>query len=216
VSPANLRRVIGVVGEVHLPTLDRALDLPEIYVPLGRESRTLYVSLRCEVSCPSPQAIQDAVRRIHPAIRARHYVAADDVFTAHLPLPRATAAIGGIFAIVAVLTAAGGLFAVLSYAVGRRRRELGIRAALGASPGQMRQFVVREGLSIVSAGIVAGIGGGLLVATSLRAFLYDVGAADPLTWLPVIGTIALTTGAAAWRPARQAARVDPVTLLREE
>jgi putative ABC transport system permease protein len=216
VSARNLRRIIGVAGEVHLPTLERVMDRPEFYVPLGNESRTLYLSFRCAASCPSTQAIQAGVRRIHPAIGARMTQSADDVFAEHLTLPRAVADVGGVFAIVAVVTAAGGLFSVLTYAVGRRRREFGIRAALGASPGQVRRLVVRECVSIVAIGIAIGAVGGLLVAKTLTALLYGVSAVDPVTWLAVIATIALTTLAAAWRPSLQAMRVDPVKLLREE
>jgi ABC-type antimicrobial peptide transport system permease subunit len=117
---------------------------------------------------------------------------------------------------VAVVTAAGGLFSVLTYAVGRRRREFGIRAALGASPGQVQRLVIRECVSIVAIGIAVGTVGGLLVAKSLGALLYGVTGADPTTWVGVVGTIGVTTIAAAWRPALQAMRVDPVKLLREE
>jgi predicted lysophospholipase L1 biosynthesis ABC-type transport system permease subunit len=216
VSPTNLRRVIGVTGEVHLPTLERVMDRPEIYVPLGNESRTLYLSFRCDASCPNEQAIQAGVRRVHPAIRARITSSAQDVFTSHLTLPRAAADVGAVFAIVAVVTAAGGLFSMLTYAVGRRRREFGIRAALGASPGQMRRLVVHECLSVVAIGVAIGTVGGLLVAKSLGALLYGVTGADPTTWVAVIGTIFVTTLAAAWRPALQAMRVDPLNLLREE
>jgi putative ABC transport system permease protein len=216
VSPRNLGRVIGVAGEVHLPTLERVMDRPEIYVPLGNESRTLYLSFRCAASCPSEHAIQAGVRRVHPVIGARMTSSAEDVFTAQLTLPRAVANVGGVFAIVAVLTAAGGLFSVLSYAVGRRLREFGIRAALGASPIQVQRLVVRECVSIVAIGIAVGAVGGLAVAKSLGALLYGVTAADPTTWVAVIGTIGITTLSAAWRPAVQAMRVDPVKLLREE
>jgi putative ABC transport system permease protein len=216
VNAANLRRVIGVTGEVHLPTLERVMDRPEIYVPLGKESRTLYLSFRCVAPCPNEQAIQAGVRRVHPAIRTRITSSAEDVFAAQLTLPRAVADVGGVFAIVAVVTAAGGLFSVLTYAVGRRRREFGIRAALGASPGQVRRLVVRECVSIVVIGIAAGTVGGMLVAKSLGALLYGVTGADPTTWVAVVGTIAVATFAAAWRPALQAMRVNPVKLLREE
>jgi hypothetical protein len=216
VSSAQLRRVIGVAGEVHLPTLEGAKDRPEIYVPMGNESRTLYLSFRCAASCPDEQAIQAGVRRIHPAIGARITSNAEDVFAEQLTLPRAVADVGGVFAIVAVITAAGGLFSVLTYAVGRRRREFGIRAALGASAGQMQRLVLRECVFIVAAGIFVGTVGGFLVAKSLGTVLYGVTISDPTTWVAVIGTIAITALVAAWRPALQAMRVDPLRLLREE
>jgi ABC-type antimicrobial peptide transport system permease subunit len=117
---------------------------------------------------------------------------------------------------VAVLTAAGGLFSVLTCAVGRRRREFGIRTALGASPKQLQRLVFRDGISVMAIGVVAGVVAGWMVARSLAAFHYGVTAADPVTWAGVLGTVALTSLAAAWRPARQAMRIDPVRLLRDE
>ena len=142
--------------------------------------------------------------------------ASEDEYRSHLLLPRATAQVAGVFAVVAVLTAAAGLFSVLTYAVGRRHRELGIRAAVGASPVQLRRAIVRDGMAVVAVGLAAGLTGGWFVARSLAAFHYGVAAADPVTWAGVIGVIAVTSLAAAWRPARLAMRVDPVILLREE
>ena len=153
---------------------------------------------------------------IHPVISTRSVTPAEAEYQRHLHLPRATAKVGGLFAIVAVLAAAAGLFGTLTQAVGRRRREFGIRVALGASPRHMRRLVFRDGLSMVAVGVGAGILGGWLVARSLSAFHYGVTAADPAAWAGVIGTIAVASLAAAWRPARQAMRVDPVKLLREE
>ena len=135
---------------------------------------------------------------------------------AHLRLPKATAQIGGLFAVVSVLTAAGGLFSLLTCAIGRRRREFGIRTALGASPRQMARLVFRHGLTVVGVGVFAGALGGWFVARSLASLHYGVSLDDPLIWSGVLGTIALVSIAASWRPALEAMRVDPVRLLREE
>jgi len=209
-------RVVGVAGEIGLPTLDPSLDRPEFYTPMGSLSRTLFVNVRCRAACPSDAAIQAQIHAVHPGLRVRVVSPADDVYQTHLRLPRATAEVGGLFTVVALLTAAGGLFSILSYAVGRRRREFGIRTALGASPTQLRRLVFRDGASIVAIGVAIGMLGAWMVARSLSAFHYGVTAADPITWAGVVGVIALTSIAAAWRPARQAMRVDPVKLLREE
>jgi ABC-type antimicrobial peptide transport system permease subunit len=97
-----------------------------------------------------------------------------------------------------------------------RRREFGIRVALGASPGALRRLVVGDGFRLVGLGVVAGIAGGWLVARALATFQYGVSVADPLSWAAVVTTIGLTSLAASWRPARRAMRANPVTLLREE
>ena len=153
---------------------------------------------------------------LHPAIVARPEGPSENEYQKQLRLPRAIAEVGGVFAIVSMLTAAGGLFSVMTYAVGRRRLEFGIRAALGASPGQIRRLVLRDGLGVAGAGVAAGLLGGWLVGRSLTAFHYGITAADPVTWVVVLGLMSLTSLLAAWRPARQAMRVDPVRLLREE
>jgi putative ABC transport system permease protein len=209
-------RVIGVAGEIRLPTLDRELDRPEYYTPLGNASRTLYLNLRCRTACPDEGIIQARLAELHPAIVARPERASENAYLNQLRLPRAIAEVGGVFAVVSVLTAAGGLFSLLTYAVNRRRREFGIRAALGASPRQIGHAVVRDGLTVAGAGAAAGLLGGWFVARSLAAFHYGVTAADPVTWIAALGVIALTSLGASWRPARQAMRVDPVKLLREE
>jgi ABC-type antimicrobial peptide transport system permease subunit len=141
---------------------------------------------------------------------------AENAYLSHLRLPRALAQVGGLFAVVAVVTAAGGLFGVLKHAVGRQRREFGIRTALGASPGQMGRLVFQDGLALVGVGVAGGAAGGWLIAQSLAAFRYGVTAGDPIAWTAVLTTIGLTSLLASWHPARQAMRVDPVTLLREE
>jgi putative ABC transport system permease protein len=209
-------RVIGVAGEIRLPTLDHGRDRPEYYVPLGNASRTLYLNYRCRAACPDEGTIRDRLAEIHPAIVARLERPSENEYLNQLRLPRAIAEVGGVFAVVSVLTAAGGLFSLMTYAVARRRHEFGIRTALGASPRQIRRLVLRDGTAVVAIGIAAGLLGGWLVARSLAAFHDGITSADPVTWTAVIGLIALTSLAAAWRPARQAMRVDPVKLLREE
>jgi putative ABC transport system permease protein len=209
-------RVIGVAREIRLPTLEVELDRPEFYVALGSESRTLSASLRCRGSCPAEHVMRERLAAVHPAIVPRERPPIDAAFLAHLELPRAVAHIAGVFAMIAVLTAAGGLFSVMTAAVARRRREFGIRAALGASPAQTRWTVLAGALRLTAVGITGGAAGGWIVAESLSSFHYGVTATDPLSWSVVLAALALASVAAAWRPALEAARVDPVTLLKEE
>jgi ABC-type antimicrobial peptide transport system permease subunit len=123
--------------------------------------------------------------------------------------------VASVFSGVSLVTAAAGLVSVLAYTVSRRRREFGIRTALGASAGQLQWLVIRDGCVVVGAGTVLGGVGGLVVARALAAFQYGVSAADPMTWGTVIAVLAATSLAAAWYPARLALRSNPSTLLRE-
>ncbi len=133
-----------------------------------------------------------------------------------LAQPRAVAALGFTFAAIAVLAAAAGLFSVLTYAVGRRKREFGIRSALGASPAQIQTLVMRDGLLVALTGVAIGSVAAWSLARAIASFQYGVSLSDPSTWLVVLAVIAVTTIAASWRPARSATRVSPVLLLKDE
>jgi ABC-type antimicrobial peptide transport system permease subunit len=121
-----------------------------------------------------------------------------------------------VFAFVAVLAGAGGLFSVLSYAVGRRRREFGIRAAMGAPPAQLRRLVFRDGLRIAAVGLALGVITAWALSRSLAALVFGVTPFDPLVWSSVVAVIGSATILAAWRPALAAMRSDPLSLLRED
>jgi ABC-type antimicrobial peptide transport system permease subunit len=205
-----------VAREIILPTLETT-DSAEFYQLLRKgEPYVVYLSMRCRGNCPDEAAIRARIQSAHRGIRVRAASPAEDQYLVHQRLPKAIAGIGGLFALVGMLTAAAGLFAVLVHAVARRRRELGIRIALGASPQQLRRLVLGDGMRVTFVGAGIGALGGWVISRSLAAFHYGVTAADPLAWIGVLGAIGLASLAAAWHPARQAMRVDPARLLREE
>jgi ABC-type antimicrobial peptide transport system permease subunit len=120
------------------------------------------------------------------------------------------------FGLVALLLAATGLYGVLSYVVNQRRREVGIRIALGAQPRQVIELVAKQGLLPVAIGIAAGLGVSMAAARLLTAALYELSPNDPVVYASVTGLLVLTTITAIAVPARRAAIVDPVIALREE
>jgi putative ABC transport system permease protein len=122
----------------------------------------------------------------------------------------------GIFAGVALLLAAIGIYGVIAYAVTQRTHELGIRAALGASGVQLRGLVFRAGMRLALIGLVLGLAGALALGQLLSSLLYGVGARDPLTLAVVTGTLAAIAAAACFLPARRATRVNPIVALRYE
>jgi hypothetical protein len=209
-------QVIGLVGEIHHPSLEARLDRPEFYQPFQGVGSYAALTIRCGSACPSAAVVRQRILRTHSAANVVEVRALDDVYFEQLARPRASAALGFVFASVAVLAAAGGLFSVLSYAVGRRKREFGIRSAMGASPAQIRRTVLRDGLVVAVTGIALGTVTAWALGRALASLQYGVTMADPVTWLLVLGVLALTTVAASWHPARQAMRVDPVRLLRDE
>jgi len=208
--------VIGLAREIHHPSLDATLDRPEFYHRFAGVGSYAMLSIRCDRACPDPALVRQRLTATHPAVHVVEVRALDDAYFEQLARPRAAAALAFAFAAIAVLAAAGGLFSVLSYAVGRRRREFGIRSALGASPVQIRRVVLRDGLGVALIGATLGSFAALILARSLASLQYGVTVSDPLSWAVVVGVLALTTIAASWRPARQAMRLDPVLLLREE
>jgi predicted permease len=209
-------RVVGLVREINHPSLDSQVDRPEFYHPLDGVRDYAMLSIRCGAVCPNDAVIRQRLVATLPTVRVNEVRVLDEVYFEELARPRASAALGSTFAAIAVLAAAGGLFSVLSYAVGRRRREFGIRTALGASRAQIGRLVMRDGMTVALAGIALGAGAAWLLGRTLVSLQYGVSMADPASWAVVFTVLLATALAAAWRPARAAAGANPVTLLREE
>jgi predicted permease len=208
-------QVVGVARETNLPTLEASLDRPEFYTPLRPDQSQTMASIRCDV-CPTIPAVRRHIERLHAGLRVHNVGRLEDKYSEQLERPRATALLGSVFAAIAVAAAAGGLLSVLSYSVNRRRREFGIRAALGASATQIRGLVLRDGLVVATIGLAAGTVGAWFLSQALSSMQYGITVADPVSWLIVVAALAATMLAATWRPARQAMRTDPARLLHED
>lgn len=122
----------------------------------------------------------------------------------------------GAFAAMAVLLAAIGIYGVMSYSVMQRAREFGIRLALGAARRDVVTLVLRQGLAMVSFGVVLGLGGALLTTRVIETLLFGVSATDPSVFAAIVALLSATAWVAAYLPARRAARLDPLSTLRSE
>ena len=209
-------RVIGLARETRLPAIDPLRDRPEFYQPLAAGGSRLTMSLRCDEACPDAAVIRRRINDASPGSTVWRVDVLDDAYLEQSARPRAAAALAFVFAVIAVLAAAGGLFAVLSYAVGRRRREFGIRLALGAKPAAVRHLVIRDGLRIAIAGLAIGGAASWWLARAIASMTYGVSRGDVWVWTTVASVVTATTLLASWRPAARAGRVNPVTLLRED
>ncbi|HLB36713.1 MAG TPA: FtsX-like permease family protein, partial [Gemmatimonadales bacterium] len=144
-------------------------------------------------------------------VRTLEQLAADAVAQ-----PRLYAGLLGLFAIVATLLAALGVYGVVARAVQQRLREVGIRIALGARPVEVRRLLVRQGLAPVLVGVGLGLAGGLLLARVLRSLLFQVTAWDPVAFAAAVLLLVGVAALATYLPARRATRVDPMVVLRYE
>ncbi|PYO69245.1 MAG: ABC transporter permease [Gemmatimonadetes bacterium] len=213
--------VVGVVGDVHHFGLDRPAEA-QVYVPF---TRTVWGHMTLVVRTAVAPAgflatLSRAVRQVDPDIPmtlSDGRSAADTIdITADLESRQLDTWVLGSFAAAALLLAAIGIYGLLAYAVGQRRRELGIRLALGASRGDVVSQVVGDGIRLAAAGIGLGVVVALAVTRLLTALLYGVGATDPATFVGVVALLAVVSLVASYLPARRAAQVDPMVALRYE
>ncbi len=121
-----------------------------------------------------------------------------------------------VFGILALALAAVGLYGVKAYQVSRRTREIGIRMALGAAPGEVQRLILREGLTMTLTGVVLGLALGLGLGQVLRSLLYGVSPFDPLAYSVAPVVLAIAAVVACWLPARRATRVNPLHALRAD
>ena len=129
---------------------------------------------------------------------------------------RLNTALLGTFAAVALLLAVVGIYGVMSYAVTQRTREIGMRMALGAQPGNVMRFVMGQGMRVVLLGVAIGLIGALALARVLRNLLFQVAPTDPATFVSVALILSAVALLACYLPARRAARIDPMVALRQQ
>jgi ABC-type antimicrobial peptide transport system permease subunit len=140
----------------------------------------------------------------------------DEVFAGTVATQSVVLLLLGVFAALGLLLAGVGLYGVLSYSVGQRTREFGVRLAIGATPRSLLVHVLGGGFRLATVGLAVGMAGAFLLARLMTTLLYEVSPYDPLT-LGAVATLLLAVGLlACWLPARRATRVDPVIALRAE
>jgi len=216
--------VVGIAKDVRHSSL-RADPEAEMYLAHtqfrfwggGGPLRSLTVVARGS-SDPSPLAavIRREVAALDPALPVGAVRTMDEVRGESVAAPRFILLLISAFSGVALLVALIGVYGVMAYSVAQRRREIGLRVALGADPRGVVALVLRQGMTPAVAGIAVGVAAGLALTRVLRTLLFQVGPHDPGTVLAVSATVGIVALVACYLPARRAARVDPVVALRAE
>ena len=207
--------VIGVVGDVRENTL--RLESPAVYYPQFNLASRMDVVVRTEGAPASIlPVVRQKVREIDAALPVSTVRTMEEWLASSAAQPRLNALLLGIFAAVALLIAAIGIYAVLAYSVDQRTREIGVRMALGAPRRQVLRLVAREGMVVGAIGIAAGVGAALALSRVLASLVFEVPVRDPLTFVVVAAALTLVALAACVIPARKASRVDPIVALRYE
>jgi putative ABC transport system permease protein len=217
--------IVGVVGDVK-SYLDQPPP-PTTFIPSAQASygtSALFegwfprsVILRTNVDPASlNRAVRDAVAGVDPIVPTGSIRSMDQVLSHSLALRNFMMFLLSLFAALALTLATVGIYGVISYAVSQRTREIGVRMALGANPGDVLRLILGEGLKLVLAGAALGIVVAMLATRFIAKMIYGVSATDPLIFLSVITLLVVVSLAACYIPARRAMRVDPMVALRYE
>jgi putative ABC transport system permease protein len=208
--------VVGVVGDVRSTTLNQ--ESPALYFPAPYRSAALMdVAVRVT---GSPEAlmpvIRQKVRELDADLAIANVRTMDQWLSNSAAQPRLSSLLLTLFAAIAVVIAAVGVYGVLAYSVGQRTREIGLRMAIGATPRGVFSLIVIEGMIIALIGVGIGAAAGLALGRAFSSLVYGITVDDPATFITVITMLLLVALAACAIPALRAARVDPMVALRNE
>jgi predicted permease len=212
------REIVGVAGDERDDGLTQP-PTPIVYWPMLNESyrwRTMaYVVRSARVGTPGfLRELEQAVWSVNPNLPLAAVQTVEEIQAQSMAQTSFALVMLGIAASVALLIGVVGIYGVIAYAATQRTREIGIRMALGAQLGDVRNLFLRHGLVLTAIGIALGIGLSLVVTRVMSAFLFGVGPTDPMTYAAVSVALSLAALLAAYLPARRASRVDPVVALR--
>ena len=213
-SPDSLVTVVGVARDFHY-RMHRE-STPTVFRPYRQILAQGYFAIRTRGAPIVEDAWRRAVESAGAGATFVHVESMDDLIAPQLVVPRFDALLLSAFAMAALVLAAVGLYGVMAWAVTQQTRELGIRMALGATPGGVRNMVLRQALIVAGAGTAAGLVGAIAGSRLLTSMLFEIRPSDPTTLSMVSALLLLTAAAAAYIPARRATRIDPARALRSE
>ena len=213
------RVIVGIVGDVKHSALDEEAT-PQIYRAIAQlQFPTLFMSLAVRASGDPMQmvaAVRGQVWAVDKDIPLLNIETMERLMTKSVAPRRFNLLLLGVFALVGLALAAVGLYGVMSYTVTQRTREIGVRMAMGAQPGDVSRLVIGEGMNLALIGALLGLGGALALTRLLKTLLFGVSATDPLTFIAIAALLIIVALLACWIPARRATKVNPIIALRHE
>jgi putative ABC transport system permease protein len=216
--------IVGVVGDVK-SAMGEAVP-STAFIPLAQDSGAIQgfqawfpVAIMVRTAQPPlslSHAVETAVHDAEPDLPIGHIQSMEQILSTSLAFQRFLMTLMSIFAALALILAAVGIYGVMAYSVGQRTHEIGIRMALGARPRDVLVMVVRQGMLLTVMGLIAGLAGAFATTRLLSDQLYGVQATDPIVFAIVVAVLAFIAFLACYIPARRAAKVDPLIALRYE
>jgi predicted permease len=210
------RRVIGVVGDVRHLALEQSAG-NEMYMPMRQTRDWASADLVVRTTLPPAtlaSTVRNALRPIQPDLPGNDFRPLQKLVDKAVSPRRFVVILLAGFAFFALILASLGIYGVISYSVGQRAQEIGIRMALGASAGQLQRRIVMQTLGLAAIGMTIGVVGSWLLARAMGSLLYGVTAADPATFAGMALVLTAVAAIAGYLPARRASRADPMSALR--
>ncbi|WP_375767597.1 ABC transporter permease [Archangium gephyra] len=209
--------IVGVVGDVRQESLSEpAPPLVYIHVLQNNRSNVNMVVRGQGAPLQLAAAVRQAIWSVNPEQTITRITTLEEVVGGSVARPRLIASLLGLFAVLALVLGAVGIYGVLAYTVGQRQREIGVRLALGARPAEVLSMVLRSGMRLAGLGVAVGVAGALALSQVMGSILYGVAPHDPLTFGTAAVLLLGVALAACLVPARRAMRVDPAVSLRAE
>ena len=213
--------IVGVVEDTKNAGMDKPAG-PELYFEVRQVAdgflgaNVNFVVRAANDSTSLESSIRSAVRELDPSLPVYNLRSMNEVVSRSMVQPRFLALLLATFSGIALFLAAIGIYGVMAYSVAQRTQEIGVRMALGARQFHVLRLVFGQSLGMVLIGIVIGLAGAFALTRLMRTLLFEITATDPLTYVSVIGLLAVVALLACYIPARRAAKVDPLIALRYE